>query len=84
MSEYTPYQKTVIKRFYEHRETLAVNKLAETVSNLYLETSPKKQAQAWERAYTHMVAAGVKESEANVIVDDRDLDALAKIVGDLS
>ena len=34
MTEHSPYQKGVIKRYYEHRDTLAVNKLAEVITTL--------------------------------------------------
>ncbi len=39
MVDYTPYQKGIIKRYYEHRDTIALNALAEIVSDLYLAES---------------------------------------------
>ena len=84
MPDYTPYQKGVIKRYYEHRDTIAVHKLAETLTNLYLEKDGKKVAKAWEKVYELMLAAGVREPRANVIVDERNLEALGAVVAELS
>jgi hypothetical protein len=82
--EYSAYQKGVIKRYYEHRDTIAVHKLAETISSLYLEKSRTKRAALWESAYKLLQAAGVPVNHACVIVEDQNLEALAKIVAELS
>ncbi len=84
MSDHTPYQKGIIKRFYEHRDTLALQKLAEIVSNLYLETSEAKRKRAWKSAHAQMLAAGVHKHQAQSIIDDEDLGALAKLVAELT
>jgi hypothetical protein len=84
VAEHSKYQKGVIKRFYEHRDTLALQKLGEIVSNLYLETSEAKIKRAWKSAHAQMLAAGVHQHEADHILEEKDLGALAKIVSDLS
>ena len=84
MPDYSAYQKDVIKRYYEHRDTIAVHKLAETLSNLWLEKKRSKVTQLWESAYKLLQQAGVPINEACVIVEDRDVNKLAKIVGELS
>jgi len=38
----TPYQKGVVKRYYENRESIAAQKLGEIVSELYLCRNQKK------------------------------------------
>ena len=83
MSDYTPYQRGIIKRFYEHRDTLALQKLSEIVSNLYLETSEAKKKRAWKSAEAQLLAAGVHEHQVKVICEKQDLDALAKVVGEM-
>lgn len=82
MAEYSKHQKGIIKRYYEHRDTLALQKLAETVSNLYVETNEGKVKRAWSSIRAQMIAAGVPEKEVDAIVDDRDLGAVARIVQD--
>ena len=84
MPDYTPYQQGIIRRYYEHRDTLALQKLSEAVSNLYLETSQKKIDRAWENVHKQMLAAGVHEHFAKKISEARDLEQLAKVVNDLS
>ena len=84
MAEHSAYQRSVIKRYYEHRNTIAVHKLAETISNLYLEKNQAKVTSLWEAAYKLMQQAGVPINQACVVVEDRDLDELAKIVSELS
>lgn len=84
MAEYSAYQRGVIKRYYEHRDTIAVHKLAETISNLYLEKNKNKVTALWEAAYKLMQQAGVPINKACVIVEDRDMTELAKIVSELS
>ncbi len=80
MPDYSEHQKGIIKRYYEHRDTLALQKLAEIVSNLYVETNEGKMKRAWKSVRAQMIAAGVPEKEADAIVDDRDLGAVARIV----
>ena len=84
MTDHTPYQKGIIRRYYEHRDTLALQKLGEIVSDLYVETAPRKVDRAWSRVRAQLLAAGVHPHQAGSIVDDRDLGALAKLVGELS
>jgi len=81
--DYTPYQKGVIKRYYEHRDTLALQKLGEIVSDLYVATSEAKIARAWKSAHKQLLAAGVHKHQAESIVSDRDLGALAKLLAEL-
>ncbi|MED5331053.1 MAG: hypothetical protein VX916_07145 [Planctomycetota bacterium] len=83
MADRSPYQKGVIRRYYEHRDDIAVQKLGEIVSNLYLETKPGTSSSAWGAAEKHLLACGVHPNEVKGVVDDRDLGALAKLVGRL-
>jgi mevalonate kinase len=80
----TPYQKGIVKRYYEHRDTLALQKLGEIVSDLYVETSESKLARTWRAVHKHLLAAGVHKADADWIVAERDLGALAKLVAQLS
>ena len=82
--DFTPYQQGVIKRFYEHRDTLALQRLGEIVSDLYVATSEAKMARAWAAAHKQLLAAGVHAHEADAVVKDRDLGALARIISRLA
>lgn len=78
--DFTPYQQGIIKRFYEHRDTLALQRLAEIVSDLYVTDSQAKIERSWKAAHKQLLAVGVHPHEAQSVVSDRDLGALAKIV----
>lgn len=84
MPDYSAHQKGIIKRYYEHRDTLALQKLSEIVSNLYLEENEGKRKRAWKSAHTQMLAAGVPQKQADEILADTDLGALAKVIQELT
>jgi len=78
--EYTPYQKRVIRRYYENREAASTQRLGEIVSELYLATSEKKAARLWEQAEKLLRVAGANEVWLERTVRERDLEQLAEIV----
>ncbi len=80
---FTPYQKGVVKRYYENRETIATQRLGEIISDLYLCQSPKKAEQLWKGAQTALLNAGGNIVEVEKICSDRSLEHLAKLAGEL-
>jgi hypothetical protein len=84
VSDYTKYQQGIIRRFYENRDTLALQKLGEIASDLYVETSEKKRKTLWKRVQKQLLAAGVHAHQAQALVDDEDLGALARILTELA
>ena len=82
--DHTPYQKGIIRRYYEHKDTLALQKLGDLVSNMYVETSDKKLERAWKTAHKLMLAAGVHAHEADNIRGEHDLGALARLIARLN
>lgn len=76
------HQKKIVNRYYEHRDTISATKLSELVSELYLCVGDeKKSARLWKQAATALKNLGVKEGEAERIVETRDLKALAVQAG---
>ena len=41
--DYTPHQQKIIKRYYDNREQIDEQRLAELVTNLYLASDKKKK-----------------------------------------
>ena len=80
---YTPHQKGVIKRYYEHRESIAAQKLGEIVSELFLCKSEKKADRLWKSARTALTNAGANKVELEKLCKDRSIERLAKLAGDL-
>jgi hypothetical protein len=77
------YQKGIVKRYYEHKDTLATQKLGEIVSELYLCTDEKKAARLWDRAAKALTNAGANKVRVERLMRSRDVERLAEIVNEL-
>jgi len=80
----TPYQMGIVKRFYEHRDTVLGQRLAELVSDIYLTTSEKALAKLWKSADDTMRKAGVDDAQSAEICTQRKIADLAAVVSALS
>lgn len=83
MAEHTPYQKKVIKRYYENEETLLYQKLSELPTEIYL-AEGKKLDKLWEQAAGALGKLGVAQTRIDHILSQRDPALLAEIVKELS
>jgi len=83
MKEYTPYQKGVIKRYYEHCETLALQKLGEIVSDLYLADTPAGKKKLWARAEKALMKLDCPVERREMVLESQNLEALARLLSDL-
>lgn len=81
--EYTDYQRKVIARYYDHREQLDQQRLAELVTSLYLATGAKQQAKLWKSAEEMMTRLKVPPSRIQHVLARRDPAILAAVVEDL-
>ena len=79
----TPYQKGVVRRYYEHRDTLMHQKLSEIVSELYLCTNEAKAARLWKSARTALLNLDAPRARVERTVARRDLEDLAALVNQL-
>jgi hypothetical protein len=59
MAEFSKYQQKVIKRYYENRDTIALQRAQELVTELYL-ASGKKREKYWDSLALHLGKLGVK------------------------
>lgn len=59
MAEHSKYQQKVIKNYYENRDTLALQRVQELVTELYL-SEGKKRAKHWDSLELHLGKLGVK------------------------
>ena len=80
---YSAHQKGIIKRYYENKDALMTQKLGEIVSELYLCDSDKKADRLWKSARTTLLNAGVVEKRVEIVVANRDLEKLAKLVTEI-
>lgn len=68
MAEFTKFQQNAIKNFYDNRETIALQRVQELVTELYL-SEGKKLQKNWDSVILHL-------SKLNV--DKKTLDHLRK------
>jgi chromosome condensin MukBEF MukE localization factor len=80
--DYTPHQQKIIKRYYDNREQIDEQRLAELVTNLYL-ASDKKKKKLWEQAEETMKRLKVPESRIAHVVKTADPAILADVVQDI-
>ena len=82
MKHYSKYQQNVIKRYYDNREQIDEQRLAELVTNLYL-AEGKKRAKLWEKSEELMQRLGVPETRVAHVLKSADPAVLAEVVQDL-
>ena len=82
MTDYTPYQQKIIKRYYDNQDTLQRQRLAELVSELYL-AEGKKRKRAWEAAAAAMQKLGVPQARIDHLVQQGNPALVAEVVKEL-
>ncbi|MFQ5735058.1 MAG: hypothetical protein ACE5KM_24250 [Planctomycetaceae bacterium] len=80
--EYSSYQRKIIGRYYDNREQIDSQRLAELVTNLYLSDGKKRQ-KLWTTAADVMRRLKVPESRIGHVVETNDPAILAEVVNDL-
>ncbi|MCL2005412.1 MAG: hypothetical protein FWG73_04525 [Planctomycetaceae bacterium] len=66
--DYTPHQQNIIKRYYDHREDIAKQRLSELVTELYLAEGKKRQ-QVWKRIAAALSQLGIKPDKIEQMVN---------------
>ncbi len=78
MPDLSRHQKKIIERYYDHRDDIALARLGDIVSELYLADSQRKRDQLWKRAEKAMIALKIKDTLRKNILQRRDPEALAR------
>jgi len=81
---FSSYQEGVIKRYYEHQDTLMIHKLGEIVSDLYVCTNSKQRDKLWLSARKALVSLKANPARMSKIMHSRDPEELAKLVSELT
>lgn len=76
----TPYQEQIIKRYYEHKPEIMIQKLQELTTDLYLATTPKKREQLWKRVALALSNLKVPQTQIDAIVAQNDPVVLARFL----
>ncbi len=59
MADLTKYQQKIVRNYYEHRDDIALQRVQELITELYL-TEGKKRLKHWESLTLHLGKLGVK------------------------
>lgn len=80
--DYSKYQKNIIKRYYDNREAVSLQRLQELVTELYL-----AEGKARERQWKYIVGAleklGIKQQRIDHLREQDNPALLAKLVEEL-
>ncbi len=80
----TRHQDGIVKRYYEHRDTIALQNVSEIASDLFLCDDPKKATRLWERAAKALAHTGADAEQLERIVADRDIEGMTRLVNQLT
>ena len=80
--DYSAHQQKIIKRYYDNRDAIDDQKLAELVTNLYL-SSGKKAEKMWETAERVMERMELPPTRIAHVMESKDPAVLAVVVEEL-
>ncbi|MFH1613980.1 MAG: hypothetical protein ABIG61_02705 [Planctomycetota bacterium] len=75
--KYSSYQQKLIRNYYQNFDTIALQKLQEIVTEIYLADSQKKQDRLWLRAQKAMQNLKIPKSITEHIMQKKDVEILA-------
>lgn len=78
------HQQGIVKRYYDNLDTISLQKLAELVSDIAVCTDARKAGELWQRAHKALQKTPADQLKASRVVAERNVEALAKLVGELS
>ena len=82
MAERSKYQQNIIKRFYENRDAIGLQRLGELVTELYL-AEGKKRDQCWKRIEGALTKLEIPEKRIAHLRKQDDPQLLARLVEEL-
>jgi len=81
--EFSRHQEKIIKRYYEHRDTIALNNLSEIVSEIALAETDKARDRLWKRVETALAHLRANEPRVDKILKERSVEGLARLLNEL-
>jgi len=82
MPEYSRYQKGIIRRYYDNKSDLMLQKLSELISDIALAEDEGKSRRLWARAEKALCNLKVPSARIAQILESQDPNLLAKVVED--
>lgn len=78
MAEHSKYQQNIIKNYYEQRENIALQRVQELVTELFLSEGKKRNTQ-WDRLEKHLLKLEVKQETIDSLREKDDPQLVAKL-----
>lgn len=78
MTERSKYQQNIIRNYYENKENIALQRVQELVTELYLSEGKKRQTQ-WDRLEKHLLKLEVKQPTIDALREKDDPLLVAKL-----
>jgi hypothetical protein len=82
MSDFTPHQQKIIKRYYDNQDSIAQQRLAELVGELYL-AQGKKRARVWSNLESTMKKLGIPQVRIDHLKSQDNAALVADLVKEL-
>jgi len=82
MAKRSGYQQNIIRNYYRNRSAIAIQRLQELVTELYLATGKKRQQQ-WQLIAKHLEKLEVKPDRIAYLLEKDDPELIAKVVEEL-
>ena len=79
--EYTAHQQGILRNYYRNLDAIRAQRLQELVTELWLASTEKKRDRLWARARDLLAKGDAPPSEVAGILERRDVEALAHLVG---
>ncbi len=79
MGKRSSHQQRIIQNYYQNRDAIAVQRLQELVTELYL-SEGKKRERIWDRIANHMEKAGVKQAQIDHLRKQDNPELVASLV----
>jgi hypothetical protein len=78
------YQRGIVNRYYQHLDTIAVQKLGEAVGELYLCMGDnKKSDKLWKGVEKALEKTAASDAQVGKILAARDVEGLARLVNSM-
>jgi hypothetical protein len=76
--EYSGYQKKIIQNYYQNLDTIALTRLQELVTELYLSETPAKTKKLWQQVEKSLAKLKINPETKSRILESHDVKILAK------
>lgn len=82
MAERTKYQQKIIRNYYSNRDSIALQRAQEIITELYL-TEGKKRQRQWQLLANHLAKLGLKQQQIDHLIQQDNPAVVAQVVQDL-